>query len=352
MAGKTRVDKQCICGMYRHSICPDCGAGHLQAKGAGVLVGHINKAVHVCGAASVQPLGGGQSIVPLPTAESAGNVPAMLNLPDGIAEAIAALTPPMDRFGRYITRRVNTMDDLSMMESALAAHHNVVLTGPKGCGKNHLTEALAAKHGLGLISVSSNIGMTVEDMVGQWVIENGTMHHVDGALTFAMRYGLIYVQDEVNAMPREVGFALHQTTDDRRQLVLVQKGREVVRAHPNFMFVGTMNPFYAGTKPLQEAFKDRFRIINLDYSVEVERKLIKDKRLLNVAKDVRKSHASTNEDRLTETVSTRMLIAHEENVARYDEAEARAMFINGWDDPQERVVVAQVYDAHMGKPTV
>jgi MoxR-like ATPase len=327
--------------MYRHSTCPFCETTDLKSID-GKLFDHITKAPHICA---------GQ---PMPSAIPAeGNVPAIVaaqTMTDDVKSAWEGLVPAYTRYQSYIPRMIDGDTDLAHMRIALANHQNVLLYGPKGSGKNHLTEAVAAIERLPIIAVNFNLGTREEDIVGQMHLVDGTTVFEDGALSFCMRYGGIFVGDEINAIPREVAFAMHQATDDRRQLVLTVKGREIVRAHPRFMFIGAMNPDYAGTRDLNEAFEDRFHLsIEIDYNEQVEIKLIKDTRLLKLAKDIRDSYKSVNDDRVTKTVSTRALMMHEENVRLHGVEIARMAFLNRWK-AEDRAVVEKVYDAHMRKP--
>lgn len=332
--GYTREDKQCICGMYRHSTCPSCGGGELKSVG-GELLDHLTREPHVCGATAMT------------------DTPQAVVLPDSIVAGSddearwKDLIPSEERFRAYIPRKVDGSTDLDHLRIALKAHQNVLLFGPKGAGKNHLTEALAAIEGLPIIAASFSLGIREEDLIGQMTLRNGSTVFEDGALTWLMRHGGIFVADEVNAAPREVAFALHQVTDSRRQLVLTVNGREIVRAHPRFMFIGTMNPDYAGTRELNEAFEDRFHVsLEIDYNDDVEDKLIKDKRLLKLARAIRTNHKGVTDDRLTKTVSTRAMMAHEDNVRLHGEEVAKSVFVNRWRG-EDKAAVEKVYDAHM-----
>lgn len=343
--GYKREDKQCICGMYRHVVCPTCGpaGGKLKAEPDGKLVDHISRDPHVCAGVAVA--------TPIP---SEGNVPAIVApaLPADVRSAWEQLIPPRKRYDTYVPRMIDGDTDLAHLRIALEHHQNVLLYGPKGAGKNHLTEALGAIEGLPVIAVNFNLGTREEDIVGQMHLVNGSTSFEDGALSYLMRYGGIFVGDEINAIPREVAFALHQTTDDRRQLVLTVKGREIVRAHPRFMFIGCMNPDYAGTRDLNEAFEDRFHLpIEIDYNTKVEEKLIKDKRLLRLAEDIRKSFKSASDDRVTKTISTRALLMHEDNVVLHGAEIARMAFLNRWKG-EDRAAVEKLYEAHMKRPSV
>jgi len=91
----------------------------------------------------------------------------------------------------------------------------------------------------------------------------------DGLLTKAVKYGYVFIADELNAAPPEATMPLHQVTEegDDAELVIREESKVIV-PHPQFRFVGTMNPprgGYGGVEELNDAFKSRFYAIEVDY---------------------------------------------------------------------------------------
>ena len=84
-----------------------------------------------------------------------------------------------------------------------------------------------------------------------------------GLLLKAVLDGEMIVIDEVNMLNPEVTSLLHGLLD--WQKVLAVPGYGQVKAHPSFRLIACMNPGYAGTKSLNEAFQDRFRSIKVPY---------------------------------------------------------------------------------------
>jgi len=250
----------------------------------------------------------------------------------------------------YIVRKMgNGMSDVDVMLAAHDKKQNVLIIGETGTGKTHLARWVAYKAKLSYVRINLNRMTTVEDFVGQWVpTAEGNFKWQDGVLTRLMRYGGLLVVDEINACPPELLFCLHGVLDDERKIVLTQKDGEVVFAHPEFWLVATMNPDYEGTKPLNEALKDRFSVVlNYDYDKRVERQLIKDAKLLELASKLRAMYISPQHEILT-PVSTRMLMQYEENLATYGYILAREFFLNKFD-PTERKAVESVMELHLGK---
>lgn len=139
--------------------------------------------------------------------------------------------------------------------------------GETGVGKTSIGRYIASVTQNGFVRVNHNGSTAIEDIVGRYIAVNGQTVWVDGALTKAMKEGMIYFADEINAAPAEINFVYHQVLDDDGRLTLVEKDHEVVKAHPNFRFMAGMNPptDYAGTKELNRALLSRFAVINVDY---------------------------------------------------------------------------------------
>lgn len=147
------------------------------------------------------------------------------------------------------------------------------LRGETGVGKNILIKHIANKTNRPVVRVNFGEGMTYEDLIGMHDIDvdedgNQRISWVDGLLTLAVRYGWIFVADEMNAAPPECTMPLHAVTEEDPELVLRKQG-EVIKPHPSFRFVATINPpkagRYGGVSRLNEAFKTRFYTLDIDY---------------------------------------------------------------------------------------
>lgn len=154
----------------------------------------------------------------------------------------------------------------------------LALRGQTGTGKNVLLKYISAMTNRPVVRVNFGQGMTYEDLVGEYTLEsdedgNQVLEWVDGLLTLAVRYGWIFIADEMNAAPPECTMPLHAVTEEDPELTLKKKG-EVLKPHPSFRFVATMNPpepgKYGGTNKMNEAFKTRFYTIDIDYLPQTE----------------------------------------------------------------------------------
>jgi len=326
-----RNDKLCQCGKYRHWPCRICGQptadhhDHAQdSGGAGMGPGTVR-------------------------ADSDDSMPGIALLAD-IASEAAQMIPDQSVLDQYIPRKIHELTDLEILQKCWEYNHsgaqamNVLLIGDAGAGKNHLAEALGAWARMPVWSISLNGGSTVEDIVGQPLFMGGTTVWVDGVLTYAMRHGGIVVLDEVNACPHEITFVLHQILDHRRSVTLVQKGREVVRAHPNFMIIGTMNPDYRGTKPLNEAFRDRFHLpLEIEYDDKVEKKLGLDAKIRELAGKLRKMFRAGE---LDAPCSTRLLLDYTRNKTIFGPGVAKTSFLTRFSRG-DQTAISEAWDITM-----
>jgi MoxR-like ATPase len=154
----------------------------------------------------------------------------------------------------------------------------VLLIGPTGCGKTTTVKWLAEKTNNSYRRVQLTGGTGVDNLVGKWLINSQGTYWEDGILTEAMRNGYWLLLDELNAVLPEVLFVINSVLDDDRELILDEKSRERVKAHPDFRVFAAMNPWedYAGTKELNRAQLDRFQaVVEFEYaSPEFEREII------------------------------------------------------------------------------
>jgi len=198
----------------------------------------------------------------------------------------SALVPP--EFNYFSRKCVGNKTDVEVFETLMEQNRNVLLTGATGSGKTTLVRHFCAKHKLPYKRVSLNGGATVEDLVGHYILKNNETVWVDGILTSAVKNGWVLAIDEINSAPAEILFVLNSLTDNERVLILSSKDGETITPHPNFRCVATCNPSdegYAGVNELNEALKDRFVSIIIDYNDKVEERILKEMELSSEVRD-------------------------------------------------------------------
>jgi len=142
----------------------------------------------------------------------------------------------------------------------------VLLIGETGTGKTSIVRWLAQQTNNGFRRVNHNGGTEASDMKGRTLVNKNGTYWVDGVLVEAMKRGLWYLADEINATSAEINFLYHSLLDDDGFIVLEENNGEIVRPHENFRFVASMNPpDYAGTKELNKALMSRFVVVKVDY---------------------------------------------------------------------------------------
>ena len=208
----------------------------------------------------------------------------------------------------YIQREVRDgRTDVELAARFLADEdYALLLTGETGVGKDRLVRGLCARTNRPLVRVNFGSGTTYADLVGEYAPAEGAerdrvqrarevaetqdvtlgeaaeligaeraFEFSPGILYQAVRRGWTFVADELNAAGPAATMPLHGLTERDGQLV-VQPTAEVLDPHPAFRFVATMNPpRYAGTSPLNDAFRSRFWELELDYlAPDPERQLL------------------------------------------------------------------------------
>lgn len=151
------------------------------------------------------------------------------------------------------------------IESAIEANLPVLLVGETGVGKTTIIKELAKNKKQKLIRISINEQVGREDLIGKYLLVEGSTKWVDGPLLTAIKKGEWIVLDEINSARPEVLFTLHAILDDEKAIILNDKENEKVVCHKNFRLFCTMNPpTYRGVKSLNQALTSRFVIVSID----------------------------------------------------------------------------------------
>jgi len=175
-----------------------------------------------------------------------------------------------------------------------------LFVGPKGSGKSTLAETLAAMLMIPVNKIFGGIDVNAEALLGSKTLvptegidiiteaklraackQSGIdpdplvqklrnsqlkIGFEPGLLLNSVLLGEMLVIDEVNMLIPEVTSLLHGLLDWQKTLAV--PGNGVVKAPESFRLIGCMNYGYAGTKPLNEAFQDRFRSIQVPHLPE------------------------------------------------------------------------------------
>lgn len=202
-----------------------------------------------------------------------------------------------------------------LFEHAWRKQLPLLIKGPTGCGKTRFVEHMAARLQRPLVTVSCHDDLSASDLVGRFLIGNGSTQWSDGPLARAVRLGAICYLDEVVEARKDTTVVLHPLADDRRILPIERTG-EQLQAPPEFMLVISYNPGYQNLlKGLKPSTRQRFVALSLGYpNAEVELAIVQKEtglpqaqaqQLVQLAKALR---SLTDQD-LEETASTRLLVS-------------------------------------------
>lgn len=251
----------------------------------------------------------------------------------------------------YLNRKVvSNLTEFDIYDKAMETRTNVLITGHAGSGKTMSVMAYASARGMKFYSVSAHAGIDVSQVFGKF---NPTgdpdepFAWFDGGLTQCIREGnAVLLFNEVNFLPERFTTVVFSLLDDRREISLMDKDGEVIRAGNNLLIVGDMNPNtaqYRGTRQLSSALADRFaHRITFDYDQAIERKLIPNSALLEMAQQLR---ARFDKEELVTPISTRSLVAFYRNMAVLGFDYAKYSYLNSFSDV-ERPSVAMVIETH------
>ena len=144
--------------------------------------------------------------------------------------------------------------------------------GPSGCGKTSCIKQLAARLNYPVFEVTGHGRLEFADLIGHLTVRDGNMAFEYGPLALAMRYGGIFLANEIDITPPEVAAGLHGILDGS-PLCIAENGGELIAPHPMFRFAATANTngggdesgLYQGTQRQNLAFSDRFVLCEMGY---------------------------------------------------------------------------------------
>ncbi|MBF0711609.1 MoxR family ATPase [Staphylococcus capitis] len=171
-----------------------------------------------------------------------------------------------------MTKSIYKNSDESVFKDAkvlFELNKNILLKGPTGSGKTKLAETLSDEVRRPMHQVNCSVDLDTESLLGFKTIqtnEEGQQEivFIDGPVIKAMKQGHILYIDEINMAKPETLPILNGVFDYRRQITNPYTG-EVIKAAPGFNVIAAINEGYVGTLPMNEALKNRFIVIEVDY---------------------------------------------------------------------------------------
>lgn len=212
--------------------------------------------------------------------------------------------------------------------------------GPCGCGKTSCIKQLAARLNYPVFEVTGHGRLEFADLVGHLTVQQGNMTFEYGPLSLAMRYGGLFLFNEIDLTSPEIAAGLNGILDGS-PLCIAENGGELITPHPLFRFAATANTngggdetaLYQGVQKQNLAFSDRFIFCEISYpDAAVEEKLLEErfpklpesvrKTMVSFANEVRKlfmgeSSMSSLANTLEVTFSTRSLLRWADLTVRF-----------------------------------
>ena len=114
------------------------------------------------------------------------------------------------------------------------------LFGPAGSGKTSLIKQLAAKLNYPVFSVTGHSRLEFPDMVRHLSVNDGNIVFQYGPLALAMKYGGLFLLDEIDLLDPATAAGLNGILDGA-PLCIPENESEIIPPHPLFRFVATAN---------------------------------------------------------------------------------------------------------------
>ncbi len=203
------------------------------------------------------------------------------------------------------------------------------LYGPTGSGKTSLIKQLAARLNYPVFEVTGHGRMEFADLCGHISLHEGSMRYEYGPLSLAMRYGGLFLINEVDLLSPEVAVGLNGVLEGA-PLCLPENGGEVIPPHEMFRIACTGNTngggddtgLYQGTGRMNLAWLDRFMLCEVNYpDAAVEKDLLVKLhpalpehlavKMVDFANEIRKQFIGASDsytDTIEVTLSTRTLL--------------------------------------------
>lgn len=144
--------------------------------------------------------------------------------------------------------------------------------GVLGVGKSSLINQLAARLNYPVFEVTGHNRLEFQDLVGHHTVQDGNMKFEYGPLALAMKYGGLFLLNELDLLEPSTATGLNGILDGQ-PLCIPENGGELIEPHPMFRFAATANTnggsdetgLYQGTLRMNMALMDRFILVEVSY---------------------------------------------------------------------------------------
>lgn len=222
----------------------------------------------------------------------------------------------------------------------LGTNEPLYVYGPTGCGKTSCIKQLAARLNYPIFEATGHSKLEFPELVGHLTVKNGSMEYEYGPLALAIKYGGLFLINEMDLLEPSTAAGLNSVLDGQ-SLCITENGGELLKAHPMFRFVATANTngandetgLYQGTLRQNIAMMDRFSLCQMNYPEAKTEEILLAKyapkipteirnKMVDYANEVRKLFMGDEEARFSAnsieiTFSTRSLLRWADLTVRY-----------------------------------
>jgi cobaltochelatase CobS len=220
--------------------------------------------------------------------------------------------------------------------------------GPPSVGKTSVIKQLAARLNYPVFEITGHNRLEFQDMIGHHTVQNGNMTFEYGPLALAMKYGGLFLLNELDLLEPSTAAGLNGILDGQA-LCIAENGGELILPHSLFRFAATANTnggsdatgLYQGVLRMNSALMDRFIVCEIGYPKPDTEELLLSrtapalpesirKKMVEYANEVRRlfmgeAENSHNSNAVEVTFSTRTLLRWADLTIRYQPLAAQGI---------------------------